>query len=1282
MYFANVPSIPTPHPSSRAPSLKTTNPKNFNVSNEFFAKIILTTSFIILINCYLLNSLCNTSCFVPFNIPINTICRKIQHPIDIFVPLNILTAWLSIILLESMKPNELLLFSLNVIKIDLPFINVYHISRSIKKYSFDLSSLAFFASSYSWTGHICCIFILSLSFCLKSKKVPIWFLTLLLLLSNDIERNPGPTHPGNCLHFMTWNLNSLGKENFSRVQMLEAHNSLHNYDIISLCETSLTNETSKLVPKIEGYTYVPSNHPDDVSHGGVGLFYKDSLPATVREDLSFNECLVLELKFSRKKIFFTVLYRSPSFKSKSPAFVDFIQNLKHLHSQISSENPYAMFFAGDFNAHSKLWWSGGDTTPEGQELEDLFTSLNLSQIINEPTNFTPHKNPTCIDLIFTDQPNLVLSSGTRSSLDPKCHHDIIHCRVNYKIPPPPPHERTVWHYDRANSEAIQRSLKAYPWVQQFNLNNDTNWQVKQFTEVVHNVLSNFVPHDIKKIVPRDPRWITKTLKTKLKQKNRLYKNYKKHGYREEDKLRLDKFREECKLDIHVAKQNYLKSLGCKLADNEITQKTYWKIITNCMNKSKAPRIPPLKVDDKFVMNCKDKANLFNDFFSDQCTPNENNSTLPLFTSLTDIFLSNIFFESNEILLHLRNIDPSKSNGPDMITGHMIRLCDDSIVLPLKLIFNNILRTSNFPILWKLANVTPVFKKNDKQLIKNYRPISLLPLLSKVFEKIIFNKLYKHLTDNNLITPNQSGFRPGDSTVNQLLYLVSEIYESFECPDNLEVRAVFLDISKAFDKVWHPGLIFKLKQNGIRGNLLNFFISYLSDRHQRVGINGSYSEYSKIKSGVPQGSVLGPLLFLIYINDLQNNIKSKVKFYADDTMLYSIVKDPTISASDLNHDLDLIQKWAHQWKMEFNPDPLKQATEIIFSCKRNKPNHPPLYFNGSVVTSEPEQKHLGLILTPALSFLKHLYEKITKANKNIGIIKYFSKYLPFKTLNQMYKTFVRTHLDYCDIIYHQAGKISKDGQVLTASMEEVERVQYRGALAVTGTWKGTNRTKLYENLGWESLSDRRKMNRLIQLYKIINKLTPSYLRDKLPPPKHPFQAEPSYTLREYRSKTDRFARTFFPDSVKQWNVVITDFSEMPTLSSFKSHLRALYRPTLKRVFGIYDPEGIKYIFQLRLGLSPLRSHKFRHNFIDTPSDICLCKTGNETTEHFLFQCPFYTSKRFILAEKVVPLLPPHNLAFLQNDTNLYLYGNENLSEDENRSILLETIKFIKASNRFG
>ena len=240
-------------------------------------------------------------------------------------------------------------------------------------------------------------------------------------------------------------------------------------------------------------------------------------------------------------------------------------------------------------------------------------------------------------------------------------------------------------------------------------------------------------------------------------------------------------------------------------------------------------------------------------------------------------------------------------------------------------------------------MTPVFKKGDKQLIKNYRPISLLPICSKIFEKIIFKNLYSYLNTNNLLTKNQSGFRPGDSTTNQLLYLVNEIHLAFENPKSLEVRAVFLDISKAFDKVWHDGLIFKLKQNGVSGSLLIVFQNYLYNRKQRVVLNGSYSVISAVESGVPQGSVLGPLLFLMYINDLEKNIKSNIKFFADDTMLFSIVKDPTISASDLNHDLNIIYQWAHQWniiyqwahqwKMQFNPDPTKQATEVLFSCKK-------------------------------------------------------------------------------------------------------------------------------------------------------------------------------------------------------------------------------------------------------------------------------------------------------------------------------------------------------------
>ena len=239
---------------------------------------------------------------------------------------------------------------------------------------------------------------------------------------------------------------------------------------------------------------------------------------------------------------------------------------------------------------------------------------------------------------------------------------------------------------------------------------------------------------------------------------------------------------------------------------------------------------------KIITNCHEKVKLFNDHFLLQCKPINNKSVLPDFNPITEKRLDNIKINPKQISDIIKNLNVNKAHGPDEISGRMIEICGGNTTLPLSIIFNNIIKTGIFPDLWKCANVSPVHKKNSKQEMKNYRPISLLPLFAKIFGRILFLHIHNFFTSNGLITENQSGFQPGDSVTNQLICLVNKIHSSLDI--NLEVRSVYLDMSKAFDKVWHAGLIFKLKQNGISEGLLILLENYLSNRKQRVLINGS------------------------------------------------------------------------------------------------------------------------------------------------------------------------------------------------------------------------------------------------------------------------------------------------------------------------------------------------------------------------------------------------------------------------------------------------------------
>ena len=252
-------------------------------------------------------------------------------------------------------------------------------------------------------------------------------------------------------------------------------------------------------------------------------------------------------------------------------------------------------------------------------------------------------------------------------------------------------------------------------------------------------------------------------------------------------------------------------------------KSYWSILKTFLNNKKIPCIPPLLYNDKFITNFNEKAEIFN-LFAKQCSLINTNSDLPsVLSKETHKFLPTIHFTSDDILKIIKNLDPNKAHGHDMISIRMIKICDTSICKPLELIFRSCLENGKFPTEWKKANVVSAHKRGDKQNLKNYCPMSLVPIAGKIFERILYNNMYEFFTESNLISPNQSGFKPGDSCINQLLSITHEIYKSFD--DGLKVRGIFLGISKAFDKVWYKGLLHKLKQNGISGKLFDIITNF-------------------------------------------------------------------------------------------------------------------------------------------------------------------------------------------------------------------------------------------------------------------------------------------------------------------------------------------------------------------------------------------------------------------------------------------------------------------------
>ena len=338
-----------------------------------------------------------------------------------------------------------------------------------------------------------------------------------------------------------------------------------------------------------------------------------------------------------------------------------------------------------------------------------------------------------------------------------------------------------------------------------------------------------------------------------------------------------------------------------------------------------------------------------------------------------------------------------------------------------------------------------------------------------------------------------------------------------------------------------------------------------------------SLWRPVLAGAPQGSILRPLLFLVYINDLPNGLKSNANLFADDTSLFTIVKVKQESADVLNNDLSLISKWAFSWEMVINPDANKPAHEVLFSEKIIAQNYPNISLNNIQVERVSHRKHLRLILDEKLNFKEHIDSTILKVNKGIAVLKKLRYSLPRKSLITTYKALLRPLLDYGDIIYDQPHNESV--------CEKLKSVQYKVALAITGAIQGTSRKKIYQELGLESLRARRWYKRLSFMFKIVKKEAPNYLINLIPKIQQNTRTRINCTP-TFHYRKDCFKNSFFHSTLNDWYKLDETIKNSESISIFKSRLLSFIRPLQSNVYNIFDPIGLKFLTRLRLGFSYL------------------------------------------------------------------------------------------------
>lgn len=490
---------------------------------------------------------------------------------------------------------------------------------------------------------------------------------------------------------------------------------------------------------------------------------------------------------------------------------------------------------------------------------------------------------------------------------------------------------------------------------------------------------------------------------------------------------------------------------------------------------------------------------------------------------------------------LLGLNPSKASGPDLLPTTVLKHCAEELAPMLTNIFNQSLRTGEIPLDWLKANITPIFKKDDKQDAANYRPVSLTCVCCKVLEHIVYSQVMDHLDKFNILVHFQHGFRALHSCTTQLITTFHDLAKNADHKSS--THAIILDFSKAFDCVPHQRLLHKLEYYGIRNGTLQWVSNWLCYRSQTVVVDGQQSNPAKVESGVPQGTVLGPLLFLLFINDIGNNISSKLRLFADDALLYRSISSPE-DTTLLQKDLTYLHEWSLIWNMKFN---IKKCFFLPFIRPRTKTDAT-YHLGDSQLSRKTSNAYLGVELSENLSWSSHIANISKKANKSLGFIRRNLGNCSKEVRLRGYSTLVRPHLEYASAAWdpHQQQGI-----------HSLESIQRRAIRFIHHDYNPFHSVDMMRNqLDLRSLQNRRKIDRLAHLYNAIN--------NRLALPLHEATTLKTSRTRGHQQQfqiqhcsTNILKFSFFPRTILDWNQLPSEIITADSVTSFKAQLQKYF-----------------------------------------------------------------------------------------------------------------------------